>query len=168
MKKMMVCILALACVLGGAQWAFAHCEIPCGIYTDDMRFTMMRENITTLEKSMNQIRSLSTEPAVNMNQLVRWVNNKEEHADNLSDIVTQYFLKQRVKPAKQGDEAGMEKYQKQLMGLHQIMIHSMKAKQTLDQAHIDTLRKLVDDFEGSYFGKLEHKHLKEDHGSTHK
>ena len=30
--------------------------------------------------------------------MVRWVVNKEVHADELSDIVTYYFMAQRIKP----------------------------------------------------------------------
>ncbi len=35
--------------------AFAHCEIPCGIYDDEMRIKIINEHIVTVEKSMNQI-----------------------------------------------------------------------------------------------------------------
>ena len=35
--------------------ASAHCEIPCGIYDDELRISMLNEHITTIEKSMNQI-----------------------------------------------------------------------------------------------------------------
>jgi nickel superoxide dismutase len=129
---------------------------------------MMREDISTLEKSMTQIKALSAAPGENMNQLVRWVGNKDDHADKLSDIVTQYFLKQRVKPVAMDDKEAYAKYERQLVLLHQVMVHSMKAKQTLEQSHIDTMRNLVDEFEAVYFGKAEHKHLEEAHGGEHK
>lgn len=32
-------------------YASAHCEIPCGIYDDQMRVNMIGEHITTIEKS---------------------------------------------------------------------------------------------------------------------
>ena len=35
--------------------AVAHCEIPCGIYTDEMRVQMIEEHCKTIEKSMSQI-----------------------------------------------------------------------------------------------------------------
>ncbi|MDY6953871.1 MAG: superoxide dismutase [Ni], partial [Thermodesulfobacteriota bacterium] len=37
------------------SYASAHCEIPCGIYDDQMRIDMIAEHITTIEKSMKQI-----------------------------------------------------------------------------------------------------------------
>ena len=50
-----------------------------------------------------------------MNQLVRWVDNKEIHADELSEIVTYYFMTQRIKPpAADADDAAKAKYQKEI------------------------------------------------------
>ena len=51
----------------------SHCEIPCGIYDDEMRINMIAENITTVEKSMKQIIELSGQDKQNMKQIVRWV-----------------------------------------------------------------------------------------------
>lgn len=41
--------------------AFAHCEIPCGIYGDQARVDLIREHVTTIEKSMDMIEKLSKE-----------------------------------------------------------------------------------------------------------
>jgi len=41
--------------------ASAHCEIPCGIYDDEMRINMINEHIATIEKSMNQIMKIEKE-----------------------------------------------------------------------------------------------------------
>ena len=70
--------------------ALAHCEIPCGIFGDEARFAAIQENITTIEKSMVKIEELSGD-LKNINQLTRWVNNKEHHADDIRQIVTQYL-----------------------------------------------------------------------------
>ena len=86
---------AAAMVLQTAQ-LWAHCEIPCGIYGDELRFSMIEENIATVEKSMKKIVELSGDDA-NANQVARWVDNKEKHADDIREIVTQYFLTQRIK-----------------------------------------------------------------------
>jgi len=82
MKKAIVTILmGVALNLVGGE-ALAHCQIPCGIYDDDVRFTLMLENVTTIEKSMTQITALGKVAAPDGNQIVRWVDNKEAHADN--------------------------------------------------------------------------------------
>lgn len=138
----------------------AHCQVPCGIYGDKMRFDMLKERITTIEKSMNQINELSKDAGKNMNQLVRWVNNKDQHADEFTEIVTYYFLAQRIK-IKEKSDADFADYQNKVTTLHQMMVYSMKCKQTTNVENVKKLSSLVDEFEGVYFSKEDKKHLKE-------
>jgi len=144
MKKLTIISAMCVLFLFPAATAFSHCEIPCGIYDDPMRIQMIKEHITTIEKSMKTILSLEKEKNHNANQLIRWVMNKEEHANQLQKIVTQYFMTQRIKP-------DTKNYSKQLEVLHQMLIFSMKCKQTKDLSHVEKLRKLVGDFEKLYF-----------------
>ena len=141
------------CFITTTEKAMAHCEIPCGIYEDSVRIALIKEHITTIEKSMNKIKEESASESPNWNQLVRWVTNKEEHAKKIQDIVSQYFLHQRIKLTDPEDEEKYAKYQKHLGHLHQLLVYSMKAKQTTDQMYIDKLRKAVAHFEESYFHK---------------
>lgn len=124
----------------------AHCEIPCGIYDDAMRIKMIGEHITTIEKSMNQIKKIESDKSYGFNQLIRWVMNKEEHANKLQNIVTQYFMTQRIKP-------DTENYGKKLEMLHQLLIYSMKCKQTTDLNTVKKLRTILKNFDKLYFGK---------------
>lgn len=124
--------------------ALAHCEIPCGIYDDKMRITMIAEHITTIEKSMNMILDIEKDGSKNSNQLVRWVTNKENHANELQEIVTQYFMTQRIK-------VDTDKYAEKLQLLHQLLIGAMKAKQTVDLGHVATLRTTLEAFDKLYF-----------------
>jgi nickel superoxide dismutase len=149
--KLLLCGILAVCVAAPTLNLRAHCEIPCGIYDDEMRIAQLKEHCDTIEKSMKMIAELSAADEINYNQLVRWVNNKENHADELQHVVTQYFLTQRVKPAPDGDEAAQEKYAEQLSLLHRMLIGAMKAKQTIDQAHVEELRRLIDEFTGLYF-----------------
>jgi nickel superoxide dismutase len=135
------------------QNANAHCEIPCGIYADSVRISLIREHITTIEKSMNQIEEISNSSDVNYNQLVRWVTNKEDHAKKIQEIVSQYFLHQRIKPVEPAQAEAYAKYQKHLELLHKLLVFSMKAKQTTDLGFIEKLRSTVTDFEKAYFHK---------------
>ena len=155
MKKMILALtLGLLAVGFATRTALTHCQIPCGIYDDPARFTEMREHLTTVEKSMTVINQLAAEAAngetPNVNQMVRWVSNKEEHADQFSEIVTHYFMTQRIKPAAAEDQAAYGKYVKEVTLLHQMLVLSMKAKQTTDLAHVQALRTLLKDFETSY------------------
>lgn len=158
MHRLRTTAVVAALVLAGAHGLMSHCQIPCGIYGDSTRFDLLREHADTIEKSMTQITELSKEPAENANQLVRWVSNKEVHADELTDIVTFYFLAQRVKPVPKTDEAAHDKYVAQLEMLHRMMVAAMKSKQTTDVQHVTELRRLIHDFEVLYTGKHDHQH----------
>lgn len=139
-------LVGLFLVLVFANKVFAHCEIPCGIYDDEMRINMISEHIITIEKSMNQVVKIEKEEPSNSNQLVRWVMNKEHHADGLQKIVTQYFMTQRIK-------INAKNYAKKLGALHQMLIYSMKCKQTTDLANVNKLKNLVENFQALYFEK---------------
>ena len=93
---------------------------------------------------MREIKALEKADPVNANQLIRWVMNKEDHANMLQEIVTQYFMTQRIKP-------DAENYEKKLTVLHQMLLASMKSKQTTDEANIAELRKLIEEFHNLYF-----------------
>ena len=153
-------ILSIFFVFGTAK-VFAHCEIPCGIYNDQLRVDLIKEHITTIEKSMNQINELSGKDPLNYNQLVRWIDNKEEHANKIQDIVYQYFMTQRIKAAAPADKAAYNDYVTKLSYLHQLLVAAMKSKQTTDLAHIKTLKMLIDKFENAYFSEHDKAHLKE-------
>ena len=152
---------ALLVMVTASSPAWSHCEIPCGIYDDHLRVSKIRENLTTIEKSMKMITKLSGRPGANMNQLVRWVNNKEHHADDIRQIVTQYFMAQRVKPIDKEKSKESKKYVRQLTLLHRMIVQAMKCKQTTDMKHVNNIRSLVDEFEKAYFGPEARKHLKE-------
>lgn len=140
-----------------ASIAYSHCQIPCGIYDDQARFDMIAEHITTIEKSINEIKKLSEQDKPNMNQIVRWVQNKEEHADELGHIVTYYFMTQRVKPTQKTEGKKYDEYVKKLTLLHKILISSMKAKQTTDLANVEKLKGLSEEFHSVYFAKPDQK-----------
>ena len=131
--------------------SYSHCEIPCGIYDDSIRVAMIYEHITTIEKSINNINKLSSESDPDYNQLIRWVMNKEEHASEIQEIISQYFLHQRIKVKDISDEAAYAKYTTQLTLLHQLLVYAMKSKQTTDLVYIQKLRETLHSFEHSYF-----------------
>jgi nickel superoxide dismutase len=146
-----VSFLAVVAIL--ASIAYSHCQIPCGIYNDKMRFDTIAEHITTIEKSMKLITELSAQDKPNMNQVVRWVQNKEEHADEISHIVSYYFMAQRVKLPAEGDTNAQNQYVKKLTLLHRMLVHSMKAKQTTDVANVEQLKSSLNEFHKVYFGE---------------
>ena len=99
---------------------------------------------------MAQIGELSgKQGALESNQLVRWVNTKEEHATKTMDVIAQYFMAQRIKPSS-------ETYVKQLTAAHAVMQAAMKCKQTVDPKNADALKatimSLYEAYEGKPFG----------------
>ena len=154
MKNLKTTLVAITVVLTlfiANQMAYAHCEIPCGIYEDSLRASLISEHITTIEKSMKMIIKLSEEANPDYNQLVRWVVNKEEHAKKIQEIVSQYFLHQRVKITDTSDKEKFNKYVSLLTTLHEISVYSMKAKQSTDLANIEKLKSSLDAFGKVYF-----------------
>lgn len=126
-----------------AATTWAHCEMPCGIYDDDARFNAIEEHITTIEKAMNQITELSAAGEKNHNQIVRWVNTKEEHSEEIQQTVAKYFITQRIKPVAPDAGAEYDHYVAQLTSFHEMMVYAMKCKQTTDLANVKKLRELT-------------------------
>ncbi|HLB73035.1 MAG TPA: superoxide dismutase [Ni] [Sedimentisphaerales bacterium] len=151
-SKLILCgVLASTVVLVSLAWS--HCQIPCGIYNDQMRFDMISEHIATVEKSIKQITELSAEPKPNMNQIVRWVNNKDEHADEIAEIVSYYFMAQRIALPDKTDPKAAAPYVQKLTLLHEMLVYSMKAKQSADNANVEKLKSLLAAFDEVYYGK---------------
>ena len=146
-------IKALLTEIASLSETSPHCEVPCGIYGDSLRIALIDEHIRTVEKAMNQINELSKEANPNYNQLVRWVFNKEEHAKEIQHIVSQYFLHQRIKLVDKSDKKKYNKYITQLSGLHEMLVYTMKCKQTTELDNVNKLKLAVEAFEDSYFHK---------------
>ena len=151
MKKYFIAFSLCTLFLFFPKYVAAHCEIPCGIYDDNLRVEMLKEHVATIEKSMNEIVRLQKSEVKDYNQLVRWINNKDKHADDFQYIVQQYFMNQRIKPVDSQDKAAYLRYTNELVLLHKMLVYSMKAKQTVDLDHVDTLKSLITEFQSSYF-----------------
>ena len=138
-------IIAVAGLIlaGFVTQAGAHCQIPCGIYDDTARFTSLHEDVTTIAKAVRKIEQESAAEAPNYNQLVRWVNNKETHADKISDAMLTYFLAQRIK-------ASQTDYEQRLVAIHKIIVLAMKAKQNVDGQIVEDLEAAISAFQELY------------------
>lgn len=150
-RNVFVFMVIIVLVLVAPSIVYSHCQIPCGIYDDEMRFKMMAEDIATIEKSIKSINQISAEKKPDMNQLVRWIKNKETHADKLARIITYYFMAQRIKPVEKTDTENYKKYLAKLTLLHQMLVTSMKAKQTTDLSTTKQLTELLANFKKAYY-----------------
>ena len=131
--------------------SWSHCEVPCGIYGDSARFSAMSEDVKTIEKAMISINNLSkNSDALSMNQLNRWVDTKEVHANRIQRTVSQYFMTQRLKAPSTDDDDEKISYRNQLEHLHRILRSAMQCKQTVKIENAHELQKLIDEFQVLY------------------
>ena len=142
-------VLLVVSLVAYSPVAFSHCQIPCGIYDDHARVKAMLEDAATTRKSVKLITELSGKSdAQSNNQIVRWVMNKESHAQNIISTISDYFLTQRVK-SKQED------YVERLKKHHAVIVAAMKVKQNADMKYVDALEADIKELLAYY---PEHKH----------
>ena len=134
---------AIALIMS-ANFALAHCQIPCGIYDDHLRVHALEEDADTIEKSINELAALGDKADTqSQNQRVRWVVNKEQHAEKIIRVISDYFLTQRIKPSQ-------EDYVERLTRHHAVMLAAMRAKQTSDLEAVKALRTAISAIAGYY------------------
>ena len=146
--------IAFACVF--TSLAMAHCQVPCGIYGDQLRFEQMLEDEHTIAKAQAQINEMTDGEitAQKVNQMARWVAAKEDHATKIQNTIAAYFMAQRIK-------ADNKDYVKQLTAAHAVMVAAMKCKQSADPATSTVLEKKIFDLYRAYEGKepaFDHEH----------
>lgn len=149
-------LIAALSVVAFVSFASAHCQVPCGIYGDQLRFQQMLEDEHTISKAQTEINAgvEGEVTAQGVNQLGRWVSTKEDHATKIQETIASYFMAQRIKTS---DPA----YGKKLMAAHAVMLAAMKCKQSADPATAKALEKSIFDFYRAYEGKepnFEHSH----------
>jgi nickel superoxide dismutase len=140
---------------------FGHCQVPCGIFDDARRILEIEELVNTIEKAMGKIEVLShknNQSAQDMNQLIRWVNTKEEHAQKIQNTILAYFLAQRIKP-KEVQDNEYQKYVKLTTICQKIIYVAMKTKQTVDLTHIKKLNTLINSLIDTYFNAHGKEHI---------
>ena len=132
--------------------AVAHCQVPCGIYDDTARISRLHEDTTTIAKAIKRINELAANhDAQSLNQVTRWIVTKEDHASHIIEVVSGYFLAQKVKPVAAGGE-GYDAYLKQLADHHTVMVAAMKAKQSTDPEVAETLHQAIEALAKHYPG----------------
>jgi len=133
--------------MAGATSAFAHCQVPCGIFDEAARINGMVEDTATIAKAQKLMNELADkDDAQSRQQFVRWTKEKEKHAQRIMDTIADYFLAQRIKPvAKPAEDASDEEkaeyaaYLQTLADHHAVTIAAMKAKQSADPETAKTL-----------------------------
>ena len=131
----------------------AHCQLPCGIYGDKLKFSELEQHIETIHKAGAQIRSIASKgslSAQDQQQIERWTTNKEDHAQKIIDEVANYFLAQRI-------ALGADHYEEKIELLHHIIVYAMKSKQSAESEPPQILLTKLSTLKELYFN----------HGKTH-
>mmetsp|Transcript_63152 Transcript_63152/g.152770 ORF Transcript_63152/g.152770 Transcript_63152/m.152770 type:complete len:155 (-) Transcript_63152:145-609(-) len=127
-----------------------HCQVPCGIFTDDLRVAGIKEDAQTIRKAVVQISELHKANSLqDMHQLARWINTKEEHASKVMHTIGDYFLAQKVKK----ELLTEAEYREVLVAHHAVMVAAMKTKQSTELAPVDALDAAISAMEPIYAAK---------------
>jgi ubiquitin-small subunit ribosomal protein S27Ae len=111
-----------------------HCQVPCGIFDDPAMVAELKQMAATIRKAMvsaSELHATLSTDLMALNQVVRWITVKEEHANSIIHKVADYCLCQRVKREVFASDTD---YVDALKAHHAVMQCAMKCKQSLDAA----------------------------------
>lgn len=125
-----------------ATWAGslgAHCQMPCGIYHDDMVYDQIDQYVETMYKGISILKENKRDTDRERNEFIRWVILKEKASDEAASLLTTYFLQQKIKPDEQ-DTA------KRLSTVHKLLVDLVLIKQNVDLKFVEAFAKDWDNF----------------------
>ncbi|GAB4236458.1 MAG: superoxide dismutase [Ni] [Chlamydiales bacterium] len=103
-----------------------HCQMPCGIYNDQMVYDRIDEYYQTMYKAVAALENNAFSNVQDRNQFVRWVMQKDVQSDEAAHILTNYFLQQKIKPSNDEDTHEL------VHVLHHLLFLIVQIKQTVD------------------------------------
>ena len=144
-------LFTAAVVLAVPTRAGAHCQVPCGIYDDHNRVHRMKEDLSTIARASKQITDLASKAdAQSKNQLARWVLTKEQHAEKIIRVISDYFMAQKIKPAR---GKAQKAYRAMLARHHAVMVAAMNCKQSVDDKAVQALEAAIKGIEKDWPAK---------------
>lgn len=96
MKKLLLATAAFFIATSGGL--HGHCQMPCGIYHDDMVYDQIDQYVETMHKAISELKMIKFDTVQDKNQFIRWIMQKEKMSDDVSDLILKYFLQQKIKP----------------------------------------------------------------------
>ncbi|KIC74904.1 hypothetical protein DB41_IB00370 [Neochlamydia sp. TUME1] len=115
-------IIVLLCHTGSLM---AHCQMPCGIYHDELVFNQIDQYIETMYKGITELNNSKFSTPFERNNFIRWVKLKDSASDEIANLITEYFLQQKIKPA----EADTPK---RLISAHKMLFELTAIKQNVN------------------------------------
>lgn len=129
MKKIKFAVALLALAFCRADLN-AHCQMPCGIYHDDMVYDQIDQYVETMYKGVSVLKNSKFSDVRERNEFVRWVLQKEKASDDVAMLLTQYFLQQKIK-------AGEPDTAKRLVAVHNLLFDLVCIKQNADLKFVE-------------------------------
>lgn len=117
----LITFLTLLC----GQFLYSHCQMPCGIYHDDMVFDQIDQYVETMVKAMAKLKEIKNGTPQERNEFTRWVITKEHQSDDAAQLILTYFLQQKIKP-------GDADTDKRLQSAHRLLFYIVAIKQQVD------------------------------------
>jgi nickel superoxide dismutase len=114
-----------SCLFGFQMALFSHCQMPCGIYHDDMVYDQIDQYVETMAKGISVLTEDKFETTQQQNTFIRWVMLKEKASDEIAELITKFFLQQKIKP-------GEDETAKRVISAHKMLFYLVGVKQTVD------------------------------------
>ncbi len=130
--RMRKLIFGVACIMGCYSQLMAHCQMPCGIYHDEMVFDQIDQFVETTVKGISVLNDNKFSTIQQRNEFIRWIMQKEKSSNDVAELILVYFLQQKIKPNEE-DTA------KRVLSAHLLLFYLVQIKQTVDL-------KVVNDF----------------------
>lgn len=130
MNKLLFKASVLLVLIASAPQISAHCQMPCGIYHDDMVYDRIDQYVETMVKAISIMKKNDFSSPEESNRFTRWVIQKETASDEAANIITTYFLQQKIKP-------GEEDTAKRLESAHKLLFLLVAIKQNADVKVVD-------------------------------
>lgn len=123
MLKKLLCLFSLFFTTGSGL--NAHCQMPCGIYHDEMVYDQIDQYVETMVKAVSILEDNPMKTPQDRNVVIRWTMEKENESNRVSHIICDFFLQQKIKPG-EADTA------KRVLSAHLLLFYIVKIKQTVD------------------------------------
>ncbi|PJD97590.1 MAG: hypothetical protein CK425_02885 [Parachlamydia sp.] len=138
---------------------YSHCQMPCGVYHDNMVYDQIDQYVETMVKGMTVLSDNKFTSLHDKNEFVRWIITKENESNKTAELITTYFLQQKIKP----DE---EDTVKKVVMAHRLLFDIVGIKQNIDIKMVKNFQEVWDKFKllfhvEGYECKMEQIKLKE-------
>lgn len=136
----------------------SHCQMPCGIYHDEMVFDQIDQYVETMVKGMSILHENKFNTVQTHNEFIRWVILKETSSNEIASLLTTYFLQQKIKP----DESETAK---RVLSAHKLLFYLVQIKQASDLAIVNDFYEEWEKFKlmfhiENYKCRVNHKEIK--------